>query len=74
MNPERTVFTIKGKINRQSGYSDAYREAVLNGFVGTQEEWLRVIQGRLDAGENVTSREFYALLEDKRNKRFMGRK
>ena len=69
-----TVFIAKGKYNRQTGYSDAYREAVLNGFEGTQEDWLRGIQGRLDAGETVNSREFYALLEDKRNKRFMGRK
>ena len=69
MNP--TVFTLKGKIKRTSGYSEAYREAVLSGYEGTKDEWLADIQERITDGETVGSAEFNALLTDKQRKRFM---
>lgn len=74
MSSNRTVFILKGNINRSAGYSDAYREAVLGGFKGTMDEWLSGIKARMDAGETVTSAEFNALLDYKRSTRYMARK
>lgn len=66
-----TVFTLEGKIHRRKYYIEAYREAVLNGYEGTQEEWLDSINARVKAGEAVTAAEFNALMDYKRSMRFM---
>lgn len=49
--------TVRGKINRLyelRGYS-AYEVAVLNGFAGTEEEWLESLKGK-SANESMVSR------------------
>jgi hypothetical protein len=66
-----TVFIVKGRINRESGYSDAYREAVLGGYQGTQDEWIAGIKARVKAGEKVPCAEFNALLDYNRRMRYM---
>lgn len=69
MNP--TVFTLEGKIHRRKFYAELYREAELNGYEGTQEEWLASIDQRVKSGNPVTAGELAALFDYKRSMRFM---
>ena len=68
-----TVFTLKGKFNRHDVFSDAYREAVLGGYEGTQDQWIASIKARIAAGEKVNCKEFNALLDHNRSNRYMAR-